>query len=305
MRFVREIMAVALGSAIVITGTGCSIRPEHQEELLRVSEEYARSLACCDLIGIETCCDPEFDDVENMWIDRLDFNQGKYYEAVNSANCAARIAESITYELKTDTLDISNDTGSVVCEFSIPDYETAMAQPSVRSIYDFYDVMFAYDYVVHSVRLEFELVEDTWLATNYEDVMSDIYEFTLHNISYETPLSDKVLGQRWYYDLTAQSGNYYSADMIDLDIVLTSDADFSSMYYEVEYEGQVIKRETGSTEGYLFATDEFAPAYRESEYDYDSGEYYDVYYLVPGDYTITFYDEYGEVLISDVAHVLN
>ena len=296
MKFFRGIITVALAVSFLVTGTGCSFRTENQSELLEISENYARSLALCDLSEIAVFCDSGYEEVSSQWIERLTFSQGKYYEAVNSAVCASKIAESITYELLPDTVRISDGVGSVECLFSIPDYERVIEDDSLRYVYEFFDALFSEDYIEHSVILEFKLVEDTWVATNYADVMDSIYDFTSYIFSYETPLTDKVLGQMWWYCINnEQTGNYGYATMLDLDILFTSDADFSLIYYTVEYDDKVIKRFTGSTEGYLFNSDPGAPTYTD--------EYGDVY-LSPGDYTITFYDQYGDVLISDVAHVI-
>ena len=293
MKAFRVMTTAVLTVAMVMSGTGCSIQSEARTKLLETSDKYAKALASCDLNGISSFCDDSFDNTGSQWFDQLTFKQGEYYVGVNSANCAAKIAEAITYELFSDTAKVSDNTASIVCEFSIPDYESALSDDSVRYIYEFYDVLFSEEYVVHSVKLEFELQGDSWIATNYADVMSDLYGFTLLEYPYTTPLADKVIGSLWWGGYG--DGYYYNVDTIDLDIQLSSDADYSDMYYVIEYEGEEIKREYGSYEGYLFFYDDNAPTV------YDA--YNDQYLLAAGEYDITFYDPYGLVLLTDTAYV--
>jgi hypothetical protein len=293
MKRLRETAVAALVVVTLAIGSGCSFVNESQKQFLSVSELYARSLAECDLSEIGQYCGEDFVETEEEWCDKLSFSQGRYYNGNNSAYAAGKIAEGITYELFPDTAKISENAGSIKCVFSVPDYESATADSNINNINEFYEVLYSFEYVQYQVVLEFSKTEGEWTAVNYNEIMSELYSFTDVEYCYDTAMIDRVTGQSWYYDDYYQSGEYFNTNIIDLDIVVADGTDLSTIYFVIEYDGREIKRESGTFEGILDVNDHHAP----TQYCSDG------LVLAEGDYTITFYDEYGNVLISDVAHV--
>ncbi len=300
MRHFRGYIASVMAASMMLPCAGCTLRNESRQKLLEASEHYARALASCDLDEIGSMSDGEFEEVSGEWRDKLRFVTGRYYENRNWADTAETIAESITYELDPDTVRIASDTGSITCVFTLPDYISALDRSDIVWLDDFYEALFSYEQMRYEVTLSFRLQDGSWVATGYEDVMDELYAFTEQEFSYSTPLIDSVIDGVWYWS-DEGNGEYYTPCYgIDLDIKLEDGADYSDMYYVIEFQGEEIKRVYGSTEGTLEPeVDANAPV----TYIYD--EYFDDTYisLQSGDYTITFYDADGEVLLTGVAHV--
>lgn len=299
MKRVRGFIASVMAASMMLPCAGCTLRNESRQQFLETSEHYARALASCDLDGIGSISDDEFEEVNAEWRDKLRFVMGKYYEDRNWADSAETIAESITYELYPDTASITNDSGSITCVFTLPDYMSALDREDIIWLDDFYEALFSYDQLRYEVTLTLKQQDGSWLATGYEEVMDELYAFTEQEFSYSTPLRDRVIDGAWFWSDGADGEYYTPCPGIDLDIKLEDGADYSDMYYVIEYQGEEVKREYGSTEGILDPYDENAPVV----YYYDDyyGETYTV--LAEGEYTITFYDADGEILLSGVAHV--
>ncbi len=291
MNRIRIVMAALIMAVTVLPASGCSYMSDSKRQLLDISDHYAKALASCDLVEIGTCCDENFAEAEEEWCDKLDFVAGSYYTGVYAASAAGKIAEAITYEVESSSLTEDSGHASVVCRFSIPDYSSCLDPDSFMTMDGYFDDVFSLDKQVMALTLEFEQEDGTWVATNYQETMATLYEFTNAEYSFITPLDDKVMGGVWYYSYDG-NGSYANTDTLDLDIDLEFGTDYSTIYYTVVYEGREIKREYGSFEGYLYTFDPGAPLD-------PSGNY-----IAAGDYTITFYDQYGQELLSGTAHVI-
>ena len=291
MRRIRSVMAIVIFAVTIFPASGCSYMSDSKRQLLDVSDHYAKALASCDLVEIGSCCDDDFAAAEEAWDEKLDFVAGSYYSGAYAANAAGKIAEAITYEVETNSVSERSGHGSVVCEFTVPDYLSSLDPDAHMTMDSYFESVFANEKQVLVLTLEFEQKDGAWVAVNYQDTMSALYEFTSAEFSFITPFTSNVLGGIWYgsYD---DNGGYINTYALDLDIQLEYATDYSTIYYTVVYEGSEIKREYGEYEGYLFYDDDGAPLD-------PSGEY-----LAAGDYTITFYDQYGQELLSGTAHVL-
>lgn len=295
MRQVRKIIVPLMAASVMLQSAACSFTNDSREQFLEVSDRYARALASCDVDEISNYCDEGFDETGKEWEERLRFVPGKYYEDGNSADVAETISEALTYELDPDSVIISGNHGSISCTFSIPDYVSTLERSDILWIDDFYEALFACDSLEYNVTLNFKLENGEWIAIDYDEMMSEIYDFTSRDYSYKTPLKDKVIGATWYF-CDSDEGDYFYTTAIELDLNLAEVSDYSNLYYEIEYQGEVIKRFEGTADAYLGTDEDCCP----TMYDYD----FEYYIIASGDYTITFYDGLGgEVLYTDVAHV--
>ncbi len=288
---IKKTVSVAVASAMIISMAGCSLFDKSKDEVLEAADPIAKALASCNVSKIGKGSTDDFEDIQEDWEELLDFSVGDEYDS-DEATALSAIADSISYEIDEESVDASKKSGegSVSVTFTIADYESVLDE-DYTDVDDFVDGIEDAETTEIEVTLEFEKDDDEWLFSNYEEVFDELYAFVDEEYSFIPPFADCVRGVTWYggnYD-----GTYNNATYIDMDLDLdwSDNCDYSSIYYEISYNGQVIKTETGTYMAYLYSYDPGVPLD-------DSG-----YYIAAGSYEITFYEADGTVILTETATV--
>ena len=298
----KKTVSVAVASAIVFSMTGCSFLDKSKDEVLDAAESYAKELAACNIGKLAKLSNDDFEDVQEEWENKLTFSEGELYSA-DTATCLSAIADTISYEIDEDSAEATKKSGegSVDVTFTIADYSDLVDDESITDAAAFADAVADADTKEISVSIEFERTDDgDWLGSNYEKIFDNLYSFTDEEFSFTVPLSAALTSDQlhwWYLDEGDDSNpvytNTYSIDgSLQYDSALINDYSvFDSIYYEVEFNGSVIFTESGNYDAYV------------TDYDVDDSFLDDSGYFPAGTYTITFYDENGDVLVSDTCTV--
>ncbi len=288
---IKKTVSVAVASAMIVSMAGCSLFDKSKDEVLEAADPIAKALASCNVSKIGKGSTDDFEDIQEDWEELLDFSVGDEYDS-DEATALSAIADSISYEIDEESVDASKKSGegSVSVTFTIADYESVLDE-DYTDVDDFVDGIEDAETTEIEVTLEFEKDDDEWLFSNYEEVFDELYAFVDEEYSFIPPFADCVRGVTWYggnYD-----GTYNNATYIDMDLDLdwSDNCDYSSIYYEISYNGQVIKTETGTYMAYLYSYDPGVPLD-------DSG-----YYIAAGSYEITFYEADGTVILTETATV--
>ncbi|MBO4637417.1 MAG: hypothetical protein J5685_09765 [Clostridiales bacterium] len=294
---IRTVISVTVASAMILSMASCSLFDKAKEQILEAADAYADNLCKPAISKIIKATNDDIEDAADEWTAKLTFSAGELYDA-DQATALQAIADTMSYEIDEESVDGSTKKGegSVDVTFTIADYEAVLADDDAMSSVDAFTAAIAdADTNEISVTLEFELVDDEWLVSNYDKVFGKIYAFVDADISFVPPLVDLVTGTTWFFDdFDADiEGQYTNATTLDLDINFDYGADYSTIHYEVEHNGQVIfVSEDGLREGYYHASDDGAPTD-------PSGNY-----LEEGTYDIIFYDGLGNELARGTATVL-
>ena len=278
-------LAVALSMAASLAG--CADKAG--EEVLEAADTYAKAITDLDADKIvDLSSDFKDDDAEAL-------SQLLEYEMIvgDEKPVIEAIADTLSYEIDEESVEAStkDGEGEVEVTFTYADYEAVMEDEANMTDADTLAaaIKAADETVEKSVKIEFELEDEEWLVTNYDDVL-EIYDFFMIMPEFPTNLSDAITGASWWLADDSATGYYENTDSIELDLSYDYSADISEVYYTVEFGGEVIY--TGS--------DDFGWAqygyYQDAELTADG-------YLPEGEYTITFYDGNDNVLISDTATV--
>lgn len=113
------------------------------------------------------------------------------------------VADTMTYEVKSDTVKSDKERGSVDVVFTMVDYEKAIKDGDCEDIDDVIDALKdCEDTMDVTVSLEFKNKGDKWLVDNIDDKdFEDLFEFYTYDIGAEI-ISDSVDVYGYEYDDT-------------------------------------------------------------------------------------------------------
>ena len=288
---ITKTVAVAVTSSMILSMSGCSFLDKSKEEVLETAEIYAKNLAGCNASKLAKGTVADFKEEKDDWDGKLTFvSSGVYNE--DEATALSAIADTISYEIDEESVEATKKSGegTVSVTFTMADYKAVLDENYI-ALDDFIAAIEGADKTEIELVLEFEREEETWLCSNYEEIFSKLYAFTDEKYEFVPSFSDYVTGFTWYGG--DYNGNYTNAEWIDLalDYDWYANPDFQYIYYTYEYNGQVLKTETGTYDATLYSTDPDAPLD-------DNG-----FFLAAGIYTITFYDADGSVILTLDANV--
>ena len=299
----KKTVSVAVASAIVFSMTGCSFLDKSKDEVLEAADAYAKELAACNIGKLAKLSDEDFEKVQEEWEGKLTFSEGDLYTA-DTATVLNAIADTISYEIDEESVEATKKSGegSIDVTFTIADYADLVDDDSITDADAFAGAVADAETTEISVTLEFERTDDgEWLGSNYTKVFEKLYDFTNDEFSFSTPVADAITSDSldwWWTDNGDDSDPVYTnTDEIDGELQIdTSLLDNYDVVYEITYEVQ--------RDGVVIFTGTGYDAWVE-DYDLTSADLDpDTGYLLPGTYTITFYDPDGEVLVSDTCTVL-
>ena len=127
----------------------------------------------------------------------------KNYYSSNQKEFIDAVADTMTYEVKSDTVKSDKERGSVDVVFTMVDYEKAIKDGDCEDIDDVIDALKdCEDTMDVTVGLEFKNKGDRWLVDNIDDKdFEDLFEFYTYDIGAEI-ISDSVDVYGYEYDDT-------------------------------------------------------------------------------------------------------
>lgn len=299
---IKKIVSVCVASSMLLSLAGCADKAP--EMVADQADSFVSAVTGMNAKKIKGACSEDLDDDDAEIIDNYcgyasndDINYDSYV-------VMAAVADTLSAEIDEDSIEASTKKGegSADVVFTIADYESIVADEdlmvdentAVSAIEDA-------DTKEIEVTVEFELEDGEWVVSNAVDVISEVYAFVDDiDVSFVPPFTFDNL--RWYYtddgDFDVDSGDtsaVYTNESycLDVDMILPSDVDYSELYYEYTFEGQVVYTSSNGTRmGYLYAS------------DCGSVELVDGYFPA-GVYTCTFYLDGEEVATASCTVVLD
>ena len=164
MKRLRKTIAILTLVSVVYSVGGCSLFDDGSEAVLKAAEEYAEAVADADVDALE---DILFDGEECAGILEEYMHGGGSLLPESYEEICAAIAGSITYEIDSDSLQVSKKDGkaSVDITFEMVDYEAAYEEVGQTDFDAFMDMLTAADDTVEvSKTIDFVLEDGVWLV---------------------------------------------------------------------------------------------------------------------------------------------
>ncbi len=258
----RRLVAAALAGAMAVSCASCMlIGGPNKKEIVEAADTFASALLKQDAGKVVKLTNEKKDSDAAEALDVL-WDESMYSDEQNEFNNA--VADTITYEVDEESVEVDKEEASVEVVFTMVDYEKAL-KDDYSDIDEVLDLIGDCDDIKEvTITFEFEKDDDEWLLTNlkdkgfgklfdycsYElDIMGDLFDM----FSY----SDTVAGD-WYVD----SWFYFEDDITDYSGLI---------FYDVYYNGSVIlSAQTAYVyESYFYCT------YEDPDYnDLPAGDYY-------------------------------
>lgn len=323
----KKTVALLLFTAFMFQFAGCSKDEESVEETTRTEEEettfdeddiltdaaviaaaenFAEAVWTCDTDEFAELCSADYIDIQNDLEEQLNFywlNPGEG----DDIKVFQAIIDNMRYEVDTDSVDLDEDdeTATVEVSFELPDYESIMEDEFIQSADDFAQEASVTYSAPLVIELEFELDDDVWICTNFQEVFDVVYAFTDMEIDFETVTVD--VAPNGALDITLRTDHldwwgicnddqyapeYLNTNEITCQLMIEEEtADVTGLRAELSVGGNVLCVQ----EDYTFVS--FDELDVPDAYRVQDPETYD-YYFATGMYTVTFYNTDGTVLIS-------
>ena len=189
------------------------------------------------------------------------------------------VADTMTYEVKSDTVKSDKERGSVDVVFTMVDYEKAIKDGDCEDIDDVIDALKdCEDTMDVTVGLEFKNKGDKWLVDNIDDKdFEDLFEFYTYDIGIWPDMASLVSSSYIY------SGSYY----VDYYVYFTESVE----EYKDMFTCDVYR------DGSLIASDEKPDVFNTTLGLYYTEDWYDLEY---GEYTVVVKFNGAEIISDSV-----
>lgn len=292
-RFVSSIVVICLLIGIV----GCYDK-NACNEVINVATVFSQALIERDSSKLLEVSSSKYN-----WNNTNGYFKGWDYDEIfteEKAQVLTCIQNSLSFEIAAGTVDAStkDEYAEVDVIFSRIDYEHTFSDPSNTSSAGLLMREMKNEEQTRRFRVTLTLVleDGVWRISNLGDVYNTVYSFLNINISVVRSVRHVVSGCRWYYvsEYLGDKIPYYeNVDTINMDLELdlsVFSADYSNVYYTVCIDDEIVyTSELGVLEGVYGEA-------QEAEVTEDG-------YLIPGEYTISFYDEFDRLLAEEFAIV--
>ena len=270
-----RLMALAMAVTMTLGLTACG--DDASDKCKEIGEEFIGNAIEHDIDSMVDVCKNEA--AARDCLAEYEFE----YEPVDA------IMADLTYEVSDYSCSTDDAKGSVTYTITTKDYLTAI-ESNPADVAAMVELMNSYEQTItFDVTLEFRLTQDDeWVINNPDDFAEDFYG-TLYNVTFPfgSPLADNVTGS-WALCDDQNSAVYTHVNVIDLNIEFGDSAGLQSVYYVVEYDGDIVYKSDNNRIIGCFYADQMpdSPAY-----------------LPGGTYTITFIDSQDRVVYSDSCEV--
>ncbi len=259
---IRRLISVALAGAMAVSCASCMlIGGPNKKEIVEAADTFASALLKQDAGKIVKLTNEKKDSDAAEALEVL-FDESMYSDEQNEFNKA--VADTITYEVDEESVEVDKEEASVEVVFTMVDYEKAL-KDDYSDIDEVLDLIGDCDDTKEvTITFEFEKDDDEWLLTNLKDKgFGKLFDYC----SYELDIMGELFDMFSYSETVA--GDWYVDSWFYFDEDIT---DYSGLiFYDVYYNGSVIL--SGQT-AEVYDTF-FYCAYEDSDYNnLPAGDYY-------------------------------
>ena len=284
----KKIIAAVLTLATVISASACSFVKQNSEEILASADIFAKCVSYLDGSRMLDLVDTNGLSNTEEFKEKLSMSTQDY----DQASVKSTIAQTITYEVLTDTCITGRKNASVDVVFTRVDYETAI-EGFVGFAPAYIEQIKACDKTVSfTVSLKYNKVDGRWVAdNNCISQLSGLYSFLDAEFVFGPSTLDLVDTAVWLF---GQNSKYDNTIWIELDLWFSENPEVN-VYYVVSKDGQDI---------YTSETSSFDGLYFEAPYNSELGApVTEEGYIEAGQYNIKIYREDGLLLADETASV--
>lgn len=279
-KFLRKLTSAGLAGIMALSFASCGLFGADKKAVTEAAENFAAALVKMDAKKIGKLTNEKKN--SNTLTEFAEFLDKNSYSK-DQYEFVEVVMDTVSYEVKADTVQVNGEDASATVVFTMVDYEKALKKGDFEDIDDVIDaVKDCEDQTEVEVELEFEKDGDNWLVSNLKKNkdIKDLYECLGYDLGLKAPLFDMVEDVDYYCYI--YSGSYY----IDLDVEFYG-VDVS------EYDGRMTA--DVYRDGLLVASDLYVNVYSSwfwfeyTNYDYldiEAGEY-DIVLKCDGDEWLT------------------
>ncbi len=284
----KKLVSAVLAVVMLASATSCSLGKQNPEDIVKAAGSFAKAAAAMDPKKIsKNVDDMDEDDLEEL---KEKFDSIKASDTDGSLVKQA-IADTITYEVDEDSVEIKKDKATCDVVFTMVDYADTTGDLAGRE-YEFVDVITSTKKTKdYEVTLELVKKDDKWLVTaDSVGELDDLYAFIDHKFDILSNIVSRVDTTEW---MLADNGVYMNTYCVELDLWFNSDPGMK-VYYEVYVDGAKV-----------YTADPFdvKGLYVSAIFDDTKGAKLTGTYISAGSYNIKIYAENGELLADETCTV--
>ena len=288
MSVFKKTTSVIIICVLIACICSCNLPAADPEEILRAADNYSNCIRYLDSDRIIDNTSDVPDNVSQSLKTKLSLTDQDYDQALVKRT----IAETITYEIDSESVTTTHDSGSCDVTFTMIDYESAIgslvgySEAYINALND------CTEYKSYKITLDFINVDGRWLATaDCISRLDQIYAFLPPEYLFGPDTNDLLNGTSWLF---SSNGSYENTNWIELDLWFTDNPE-ASLYYVVSRDDQELyTSEAQSFDGLYFRAPFCADLGAITD---DSG------FIEPGDYTISIYRDDGLFLAEETTTV--
>ena len=260
---IRKAGAAALAGAMTLSCASCALFGPNKKEIVEAADTFASTLLKQDAGKIVKLTNEDKDSDAQAALEIL-FDDSLYSEEQNKFIDA--VADTITYEVDEESVEVSKEEASADVVFTMVDYEKALDG-------DFEDIDAVLDALEDcedtkevEVTFEFEKDDDEWLLTNLDDKgFGKLFDFYTYELAI-APAVEVISTDCWAGTSGIISEVYFSDDISAYESAFT---------FDVYYNGSLV---AAGEQAVLADIDEIWCDY-DFGTSFDSGDYEIVVYL--------------------------
>ena len=284
MSVFKKTTSLLLIAVLVATICSCNLFAADPNEIINAADIYSSCICYLDADRIIDNTSDVPENVSQSLKQKLSLSDLDYDQAIVKRT----IAETITYQIDSESVTTAYNSGSCDVTFTMIDYESAIGNLTGFSVAYLEALNNCTESKSYKITLDFIKVDGRWLATS--DCISrldNIYAFLPTEYLFGPDTPDLFDGTSWLF---SSNGSYENTDWIELDVWFTENPE-TSLYYVVSQDGQeLFTSEAQSFEGLYFR----AP------FNADLGAATtELGFIEPGDYTISVYRSDGLLIAED------
>ena len=259
---IRRLISAAIAGAMAVSCASCMlIGGPNKKEIVEAADTFASALLKQDAGKIVKLTNEKKDSDAAEALEAL-FDESMYSDEQNEFNKA--VADTITYEVDEESVEVDKEEASVEVVFTMVDYEKAL-KDDYSDIDEVLDLIGDCDDTKEvTITFEFEKDDDEWLLTNLKDKgFGKLFDYCTYELDIMGELFDmfsysETVAGDWYVD----SWFYFDEDITDYSGLIT---------YDVYYNGSVIlSSQTADVYDSFFYCSYEDPDYN----DLPAGDYY-------------------------------
>ncbi len=284
----KKLVSAVLAVVMLASATSCSLGKPNPDDVIKAAESFAKGAAAMDTKKISK-------NVDDMDEDDLDKLKDKFDSIKSSDSDGAlikqAIADTITYEVDEESVEIKKDQATCDVVFTMVDYADTTGNLAGKEE-EFIDVIKSTKKTCeYEVTLELVKKDDKWLVSaDSVGELDDLYSFIDYKFDIVKSVAGLVDSTDW---MLADNGVYENTYSVELDLWFTSEPGIK-VYYEVYVDGnKVYTADPFDVNGFYVA----------AVYNDKMGAQVTGTYISAGSYNIKIYSETGELLADETCTV--